>query len=499
MSVEIILRILANPLALAMVVLFFGASIFVHEWGHYLAARWRGLKISRFSIGFGPRLFGWTDRRGVEWRVAPIPLGGYVMLPQLADLRGVEGDAPATTEPLPPISYTDKVTVAAAGAVFNVLFALALATLLWAIGTRVPDAMATTQVGYVIPHLVDSEGNEHQSPAKAAGIQAGDRILEVDGDPVNDWNDVMTRVATGSRRSSEGEPLTVLKVERAGEIIEFQINPTLSEYERMRIIGFVPATRLIVDGVMHKSPAEIAGLEPGDEILSINGELLYDSLPFIQHINAHPNELVRLEIRRGEQRLECVLRPESVVYNTNGDERPMVGIQFTRSQSLQHVDPFTQIRNHIDMTVRVLVALFHPATNVGLNNLSGPVGIGYALYSLTQIGMRELLAIVVLININLAILNLLPIPVLDGGHIVFATIAKLRRKPLPASFIASAQSLFMLLFLGIFIYVTFFDVGRVGRNETAIIEQERAAARSIAPLFTGESMHDVEPTEVPEE
>ncbi|MCC5807697.1 MAG: RIP metalloprotease RseP [Opitutales bacterium] len=498
MTTEIILRILTNPVAIAAVVLFFGASIFVHELGHYLAARWRGLKIDRFSIGFGPRLFGWRDKQGVEWRVAPIPLGGYVMLPQLADLRGAEGESPETRRSgLPPISYTDKMVVSVAGAVYNVLFALSLACILWVAGTRVYDSMDTTQIGYVLPKVVDRAGNEVPSPASKAGILPGDTILAIDGQRVDDWGDVVTRVTTGSARADAGEPLTRLTVDRGGETLDIAVFPVLSEHETLRIIGFMAAEPVVVDRVFDNSPGQLAGLEQGDQIIAVNGERIYRPDAFIERVNDHPDEGFVLTILREGQTLERFLRPENVVYTQAGDTRPMVGIAFARSYEMRHIDPFTQLRNHVDMTVRVLAALFNPHTNVGVRNLSGPVGIGYALYSLTQIGMRELLAIVVLININLAILNLLPIPVLDGGHMVFATLAKLRGKPLPASFVAAAQSAFMLFFIGIFIYVTFFDTGRVHRNESAIIEQERAAAQRVEPVFTGESMEDVDSADPP--
>ena len=135
-------RILSDPLAILLVVLFFGASIFVHEYGHYLAARWRKLRIERFSIGFGPRIFGWKDKSGVDWRVSLFPLGGYVALPQLADMRGVEGTPSEEAGRLPPLSYADKMIVAGAGAFFNILFALLLGTVGARIGDRdVPSAM----------------------------------------------------------------------------------------------------------------------------------------------------------------------------------------------------------------------------------------------------------------------------------------------------------------------------------------------------------------------
>ena len=132
---------------------------------------------------------------------------------------------------------------------------------------------------------------------------------------------------------------------------------------------------------------------------------------------------------------------------------------------------------------------------MGIRNLSGPVGISYTLYVISQIGILEVLSIVVLINVNLAILNLLPIPVLDGGHMAFATISKLRGKPIPANIVASAQGAFMLIFLMIFVYVTFFDVGRVKRNESAITEGEQSMDERVPIRFVGETAE--KPTDQP--
>ncbi|MEX0326660.1 MAG: site-2 protease family protein, partial [Puniceicoccaceae bacterium] len=179
-------RILSDPQAIFLVILFFGASIFVHEWGHYIAARWRKLKIERFSIGFGPRLFGWKDKQGVDWRISLFPLGGYVALPQLADMRGIEGDYDNGGEPLPRISYADKMYVAGAGAFFNVLFALFLGCILWATGLPVSGEYQSTTVGYIAPTMLDEEGMERDGPALRAGLQPGDVILKIDDASVSD-------------------------------------------------------------------------------------------------------------------------------------------------------------------------------------------------------------------------------------------------------------------------------------------------------------------------
>jgi regulator of sigma E protease len=484
MPLDIILNILSNPWALILTVLFFGASIFVHELGHYLAARWRGLKIERFSIGFGPRLFGWTDKNGIDYRVSLFPLGGYVALPQLADMRGIEGESEINPEALPPLGYMDKMIVSVAGAVFNVIFAFFLASILYFIGTPVDPDSLDTRVGYVLAEQSLPDGQKVAGAAYVGGIQAGDRIVAVDGAAVTEWMDLFQLISTGTLRNAEGSPQCVVAVERDQKTFEVTLYPRLTGEEQLRTIGISRAESLTVHKVFPNSPAEISGLSSGDEILTMNGDPVYSRSVISAFINDHPGKSVLLGgIRADNTRFEVNVTPEEVVLTSDGQTHPMIGVQWEQRFITHHVLPWTQIKNAYENTIQVLVALLHPHSNIGLSNLSGPIGISYAIYLTSLMGFSILLGLIVLINVNLAILNLLPIPVLDGGHMAFATWQKLTGKRIPPNFIGALQGSFMILLLSMVLYVSFFDVSRVGRNEKEMLEADRSAVQHIKPVF----------------
>jgi regulator of sigma E protease len=477
------------------VVLFFGASIFVHEWGHYLAARWRGLKIDRFSIGFGPRLFGWSDKRGVDWRISLFPLGGYVALPQLADMRGIEGEYSDSGPQLPPLSYADKMIVSVAGAFFNVLFALVIGCVLWKTGLPVTEEYESTTIGYVAPVMTDDDGMERDGPGLRAGLLPGDEIVRIDGNKVRNWEDILYGVMTGVGRSSSGNPQTDMQVLRGEEEIAITVYPILDEHEGIRRIGLLPTNSVIVGETMDNSPARLAGLQSGDVISEANGIRLFRREALSNIIYGNPENPVLLTVIRDNRSIQVEIQPEMVVYNKKGDTAPMLGIRWKLVRKTRYISPIKQVEDAVRTTFRVLGALVHPKSDVGIKNLSGPVGISYTLYVLSQISILEVLSIVVLINVNLAILNLLPIPVLDGGHMAFATIAKISGKPIPIRVVAASQGTFMLLFLAIFVYVTFFDAGRVKRNESAITDRERIEEMRVPIQFKGNTPAETTTTE----
>jgi regulator of sigma E protease len=462
-----LLHILAtNTWAWFLVVLFFGGSIFVHELGHFLAARWRGAHVERFSIGFGPKIFSWYHD-GVEYRVSWIPLGGYVLLPQLADLGALEGKSATDVAKLPPITYTSKVIIFLAGAAFNILFAFALACVVWLHGQPTSSEEATTRIGY-ISQTVD-DGTKAPSPASVAGLRVGDTVMAIDGRKVTDWSDLTQTLIMSSGRGPDGQPQNVFTILRGGQTITVTLHPRLSGDEQIRRIGISPAYDLIVLTAPENSAGQRIGLKPKDQILRLDTAPVQSLSLWQDYLAAHASQAVAIKVLRDQTELTLTLPPRP------GAKNPAdLGLDFTTSSRLTHPNPFTQVSDNVLMTFRTLWSLLNPHSDIGLSKLSSVVGIVHIFHSAAEAGLLAVVMFTILINVNLAIVNLLPVPVLDGGQIVFATIAKLRGRALPINIVAATQGVFLVLLLSMILYVNIFDVRRWVRD--AREEQAAAAA-----------------------
>jgi regulator of sigma E protease len=476
---DLLSALLSNLWAVFLIVLFFGGSIFVHELGHFLAARRRGMHVERFSIGFGPRLFGWRGRDGVEYRISWLPLGGYVALPQLAEMKGIEGDSPDAAA-LPPAGYADKMIVAVAGAVFNVVFAFGLACILWVIGQPTSSDQATTRIGYVVPTLELADGTRVPSPASEAGLQVGDTVLAIDGRRIRDWQDLMQTLVTGSDRAADGRRRTTFTLDREGRTLDVVLYPRLAGDEKVRRVGIAPAYPLLVHAVTPGSPAAVAGLRAGDRVLRADDRDLLNIQTWLDHLAAGRDRPVTLAVLRDGAPLTVVLPAAPAPEAATG--AAAFGAAFSTDSTLVHEDPLQQFASHLGMTWRTLASLVHPHSDIGISKLSGPVGIIRVFHLAAQADIRIVLWFTILVNINLAVFNLLPIPVLDGGHMLFATIGRIRGRALPANFIAATQSVFVVLLFSMIVYVTFFDVRRLTRD---LREPAPAPAAPAGPAPAG--------------
>ena len=474
MSLDFLSSLLGNVWSICMIVLFFGGSIFVHELGHFLAARRRGVKVERFSIGFGPAIWSRTGKDGVDYRLSWIPLGGYVLLPQLADLGAVEGEPTSDVAALPPVSYSTKVLVFVAGAFFNLLFAFSLATVLWIIGLPTSEEISTTRIGYVSKTIALENGANVPSPAAEAGLQIGDTIRAVDGVRVTEWLEFQQILTTTAGITDDGRREAQFTVERAGRTLELTLHPILAGANKDRRIGVLAAYTPIVATAPENSFAHKIGLRVDDQLQALDDAPLLNLLTVYDRLQEKTPRAFSLTVLRGAQSVEIIVPAERPK-----DAAPLFGASFRTKVGFSHQNPFAQISSHVAMTLRVFWSLIQPHSDIGISKMSGPVGIGRIFWDASEAGFRYVLWIAILVNVNLAIFNLLPIPVLDGGHILFATIGKLRGRVLSPTLIAATQSLFMILLLLMVGYVTVFgDIRRLVRDNKAEAVATEAAAQA---------------------
>ncbi|MDQ2867919.1 MAG: RIP metalloprotease RseP [Verrucomicrobiota bacterium] len=432
------------------VVVLFNLLIIVHELGHFLAARWRGLVIEGFGVWFGKPLWAKTIN-GVQYSLGSIPFGGFVKLPQLAPMDIIEGKADVDRAQLPRISALDKIIVAFAGPLFSLLLALAFACIVWVVGHPVSASDMTTTIGYV----------QTDSPAAKAGMRPGDKILSVDNKRVSRFLGMSDSVGWNVIRS-EGATIP-FDIERDGKTMHFDVTPYLaptSGWQRrsVRQVLISPEEEGIIGEVAPHSAAAAAGLQKGDKVEALNGNPIFSPLAVIDFVEKHPQETLSLEIKRGPSELSVQARPAIV----DGEKTPRLGIKFdsSGSVSISHPNPIEQVYNSITGTLTTIGAVASPKSDVKLQHMSGPIGIGNLMYRLfgSEYGWQLALWFSVLLNVNLAILNMLPMPVLDGGHIALALIESARRKPVNTRVLEFIQTACAVLIIGYMLYITFFDV-----------------------------------------
>jgi regulator of sigma E protease len=434
-------------------------SIFVHELGHFLAARWRGMVVPRFSIfGIGKPMFSWKWR-GVEYCICWLPIGAYVMVPQLSDMGDFEGDVPEEARNLPPAGYLSKVIVAVAGPAANILFALALGCIVWAVGVQIPAEFNRTEIGDVSREVRTTDGRTVPSPAAAAGLLPGDVIRQIDGKAVANFQDVVTAIILGSQVSPDGRRLATLTVERDGQTITRDVYPELTGTEGLRTIGIAPRTNLVVDRVNPGSPAEVAGLRPGDRIVGVDGRPLTRREELREHFQKKNTEPSQLLLRRDGQELTATLQPRQQAIE--GQNIWLIGVTWRIETETIHPTPFVQIRDAMVQVYDTLASLLNRQSDIGVRHMSGIVGIVDNLQQVATFGLIPALAFLIAINVSLAVFNLLPIPVLDGGHVVFATVAKLRGKPLNPVWMQNTVAACFFLLIGLIVYVSYNDIRRL--------------------------------------
>jgi regulator of sigma E protease len=420
-----------------------GVLIFVHELGHFLVARWYGVKVLAFSLGFGPKLIKVT-RGDTEYCISIIPLGGYVKL------AGETAEDKPSGDPTEFLSKSKwiRFQVYLAGPVMNILLALILTTVVLSQGADVPLYRSSAPV----IGSVKADG-----PGARAGLLPGDRVMRVNDTTVNTWDDFDMAVLPKS-----GRQLT-LAVQRGGSFLDLAVTPDAVGDFEFGDLGVEPLHRPVIREVVPDQPAARAGLQVGDVLLAVAGEPRLSREQVIERIQKSPGRPLVITVERGGVAQDLTVTPEP-----SGDIG-LIGVGIWPYET-KRVDPTlltamsmsaTQTFEGAQVIGTTLAGLFTRETPV--NQLVGPVGIAKMSGTTAQLGWIPLLALMSMISLNLGLLNLMPIPVLDGGHIAILAMEGLARRDFSMKVKERILMVGFALILMLMVTVIFNDVARLFR------------------------------------
>lgn len=432
-----------------------GVLVTFHEFGHFIVARWAGVKVLKFSLGFGPRLLS-RQIGDTEYIVSAVPLGGYVKM------FGEEvGDAVSPEEREQSFVHKPlwkRTLIVAAGPGFNFLLSYLIFSAWLAMGFPLP-----------IPTFAELsptiDAVKADSPADKAGLHVGDRILTINERDVPTRSSVYEAIA-----ESRGRSLTV-EVRRGDALKAFVVTPTLHDPDDFEnpvyVIGIEEAPPLVTS-VMPDTPAERAGLADGDRILAIQGDQIHTWIQMTNIVRAHPNTPLTMEVERETASITLTVTPEPHEVTEEGHAVVIgkIGIMGPGRSVVRASSPFTAVVQGVKATwgwsELTVVGIYKMFTgDVALNNVGGPLMIASASGTAAERGIPDVMFFVAVLSINLGILNLLPIPILDGGHLFFFACEAVLGRPLAERQREVAQQIGIVLLFGIMIFAFFNDVQRM--------------------------------------
>jgi regulator of sigma E protease len=447
-------------------IVILGLLIFVHEVGHFLVAKRAGVGVLKFSLGFGRRLFGF--RRGeTEYLVSAIPLGGYVKMVG-EDPREVVVDATGQAfdgagQPLDlQKSFAHKsvwarIAIVLAGPGANYLLGFLL---FWVAAVFIGSPSMEAIVGEV----------EEDAPAARVGLQPKDKIVAVDGEAVSSWSDLILRINDASGRA------VALHVKRGKE----DVNVTITPRRRDVTTTVIPPT---IGRVAPNFPAAEAGLRPGDKVIAVNGDPIDSWQQLSLKIRVRPGRAVTLTVERDGEPLEAIVTPRlspAPEKEAQGQQVGLIGIEAVSeyeqrrvglwdvgiSPIFTHMDPFSALvhagNQTAGWTVTIVWALWKIVQGeISPRTLGGPILMAQMTGEAAQQGLLYLIFLTAVLSINLGLLNLLPIPILDGGHLAFFGIELLRGRPISVKKREMAQRVGLVLLVGLMIFAFYNDIFRL--------------------------------------
>ncbi|RMH02916.1 MAG: RIP metalloprotease RseP [Nitrospirae bacterium] len=433
-----------------------GVLVTFHEFGHFLVARWAGVKVLKFSIGFGPKLVSRYIGE-TEYLLSAIPLGGYVKM------FGEEvGETISPAEQARSFMHQPlykRTLIVAAGPGFNFLLSYLIFTGCLAIG--IPIFVPTFEE--LTPTI---EAIRPGSPADQAGLQVGDRIVRVNGDPISTQNELFAAVA-----ESKGRPLT-LDVQRDSTLKTFVVTPEAIEHEGgetpFYVLGIEEAAP-VVTSVLPNTPAMRSGLREGDRIVAIEGQPVATWSQMTDVVRSHPNEPLEFQVLREGARLTITVTPEPYEFTTEDGESTTIGrigimgpgrsVMRVHSPWLAPIQGVRATWGWVELTVTGIYKML--AGEISSKNIGGPLMIASMSGEAAEQGFSNVVFLVAILSINLGILNLLPIPILDGGHLFFFACEAILRRPLGERQREFAQQIGLVLLVGIMIYAFWNDIQRL--------------------------------------
>jgi regulator of sigma E protease len=422
--------------------LVLGVLVVLHEAGHFVAARLLRAPVAVFSVGFGKRLWGF-ERGGTDYRISLIPFGGYVRVIGLGpDESDLVSDGEAAEVLLP---RWRRALILVAGPITNVIAAVGFLAIAYMVGIETPVYLdQRPEVGWVDP----------ASPAAEAGIQAGDIVLAIDGAETADWRDVDAGFLTAGGRE------VVVTIERHGVEQPIVFTPERITRYHLGYAGIHPRLKPVVVRLIPGSPASRAGLQPGDHVITINGERVQQFWDMIRLISPHPDESITLEIDREGARLSF-----DVVPMDDGGEGK-IGVALVFPTAIERLDPVAAVaagvRDCHRMTRETFRVLGRLVTRrASIRQVSGPIDIARISGEAARSGLHTLVWLMGLISLQLGIFNLLPIPILDGGHLTIIAFESTIRRDLSIRVKERILEVGFVLLLLLMVVVMFNDIVKI--------------------------------------
>ncbi|MEK7688809.1 MAG: RIP metalloprotease RseP [Deltaproteobacteria bacterium] len=421
-----------------------GILVFIHELGHFIMAKLSGVGVLKFSLGFGPKIIG-IKRGETEYLISALPLGGYVKMVGESTEEEVKPEENEKSFANKPISK--KAAIVVAGPIMNLVLAFALLPLIYLIGIQIPAYLDKEPIiGYVVKGEI----------ADKAGLKKGDIILSIDDKPIKNWEGLNTAIISNPNRSLK------LKIKRDEGLKEILFTPEASSRTGGGVAGFLPPVSPAVGGLNKGLPADKAGLKIGDTILSVNGVKIDHWIELQQAIQNNKAEEKLLLIKRGSETFTVGIKPE-----LNEDIKAyVIGISPLQETITRRYGPVGAVIEGTKkmgeltiMTFVIIKKLF--VGEISIKTLGGPLMIAQVAGQAAESGLTALLSLMAFLSLQLGILNLLPIPVLDGGFIVFFGIEALRGKPLSEKVMTIVQNIGIGLLVLLMVFVTYNDVMRL--------------------------------------